>query len=295
MLGSGLRPSTFSNAHISPLGATAVIEAVGGKAVGFATLAAAGLDFPDGFVLGADAHRHARGLGWVEGRPIPASISAAVSEALALLPGDCFVVRSSAVAEDGAAASFAGQFDTIVGVGREGVAAAIAECWGSAGNGRALSYRPAEREQQAMAVIVQPLVAADVSGVIVTADPVTGDESTLLVNASFGLGEAVVSGLVTPDEYRIARADGRVVAASIGAKELEIVRGAGGVLEERVLPAERSVANTLGAAQLRTLWQGALAAETALGRPADLEFAFADGRLLWLQCRALTALPTKED
>jgi pyruvate,water dikinase len=117
----------------------------------------------------------------------------------------------------------------------------------------------------------------------------------LLVNASFGLGEAVVSGLVTPDEYRIARADARVVAATIGAKELEIVRGAGGVLEERALPAERRVAHTLGAEHLRELWRGSLAAEAALGCATDLEFAFADGRLLWLQCRPLTALPTKED
>jgi pyruvate,water dikinase len=281
--------------HVLPLSAGGAAEAVGGKAAGFAILAAAGLDFPDGFVLSAEAHRHARGLGWKGGTPIPVATSAAVSEALAFLPGDAFAVRSSAVAEDGASASFAGQFETIVGVSREDVAAAIAECWGSAGNGRALAYRAAEGNEQAMAVIVQPLVAADVSGVIVTADPITGDERTLLVNASFGLGEAVVSGLVTPDEYRIARADACVVAATIGAKELEIVRGSDGALEERALPVERSTAPTLDAERLRALWQGALAAEAVLGRPADLEFAFADGRLLWLQCRPLTALPTKED
>jgi pyruvate,water dikinase len=286
---------TAAESHVLPLGAGGAAEAVGGKAFGFATLAAAGLDFPAGIILSADAHRNACDLGWSEGMPIPPAISAAVSEALAVLPGDAFAVRSSAVAEDGAAASFAGQFETIVGVSREGVAAAIGECWGSAGSGRALSYLAAGSKEQAMAVIVQPLVAADVSGVIVTADPITGDEGTLLVNASFGLGEAVVSGLVTPDEYRIARADARVIAATIGAKEVEIVRGSDGTLEERALPAERSAAHTLDGEQLRALWQDALAAEAVLGRPADLEFAFVDGRLLWLQCRPLTALPTKED
>lgn len=284
-----------AEAYVLPLGAIGAAEAVGGKAAGFAILAASGLDFPDGFVLSADAHRNAGRLGWTDVTPIPATISAAVSEALASLPGDAFAVRSSAVAEDGAAASFAGQFETIVGVSREGVVAAIGECWRSARNGRALSYRAAERQEQAMAVIVQPLVAADVSGVIVTADPITGDEGTLLVNASFGLGEAVVSGLVTPDEYRIARADACVVAAAIGAKEMEIVRGSDGTLEERALPVERSTAQTLDGEQLRALWRGALAAEAVLGRPADLEFAFVDGRLFWLQCRPLTALPTKED
>lgn len=289
------RQVTTAEAHVLPLGAIGAAEAVGGKAAGFAILAAAGLDFPHGFVLSADAHRDARRVGWTDGTPIPAAVSAAVSEALAFLSGDALAVRSSAVAEDGAAASFAGQFETIVGVGREGVAAAIGECWRSAGNGRALSYRGAELQEQAMAVIVQPLVAADVSGVIVTADPITGDEGTLLVNASFGLGEAVVSGLVTPDEYRIARADACVVAATIGAKEVEIVRGPDGTLEERPLPVERSTARTLDGEQLRALWQGALAAEAVLGRPADLEFAFVDGRLFWLQCRPLTALPTKED
>jgi phosphoenolpyruvate synthase/pyruvate phosphate dikinase len=286
---------TTAEGHVLPLGAVGVAEAVGGKAAGFATLAAAGLDFPDGFILSAEAHRNARGLGWTAGTPIPGTTSAAVSGALAFLPGDAFAVRSSAVAEDGASASFAGQFETIVGVCRDDIAAAIAECWASAGTGRALAYRGAERNEHAMAVIVQPLVAADVSGVIVTADPITGDDRTLLVNASFGLGEAVVSGLVTPDEYRIARADARVVAATIAAKELEIVRGPDGALEERALPAERSTARTLDTEWLRALWQGALAAEAVLGRPADLEFAFADGRLLWLQCRPLTALPTKED
>jgi phosphoenolpyruvate synthase/pyruvate phosphate dikinase len=294
-VGSELRKATTNEAHVLPLSAAGAAEAVGGKAAGFAILAAAGLDFPDGFVLGAEAHRRARSLGWTAGTPIPATTSAAVSEALAFLPGEAFAVRSSAIAEDGASASFAGQFETIVGVNREDIATAIAECWGSAWNGRALAYRTAERKEHAMAVIVQPLVDADVSGVVVTVDPITGDERTLLVNASFGLGEAVVSGLVTPDEYRIARADGCVVAAMIEAKELEIVRGLDGALEQRELPIERSTAATLDAEQLRALWQGALAAEAVLGRPADLEFAFADGRLLWLQCRPLTALPTKED
>ncbi len=281
--------------HVIPLSAVGAAAAGGGKAAGFAILAAAGLDFPDGFVLAAEAHRHARGVGWKAGNPIPGTTSAAVGDALASLPGAAFVVRSSAVAEDGAAASFAGQFETILGVSRAEVAAAIAECWGSADNGRALSYLAACDDEQTMAVIVQPLVEADVSGVVVTVDPLTGDDSTLLVNASFGLGEAVVSGLVTPDEYRLARPDGGVVAATINAKELEIVRGSDGTLEERPLSVERSTARSLDTQQLRALWQGALAAEAALRCPADLEFAFAGGRLHWLQCRPLTALPTKED
>jgi pyruvate,water dikinase len=287
--------ATATEGHVLPLSAAGATRAVGGKAAGFAILAAAGLDFPDGFVLGAEAHRRARGLGWTAGKPIPVTTSAAVSEALSFLPGESFAVRSSAVAEDGAAASFAGQFETIVGVSRDDVAAAIAECWGSGENGRALAYRAADSDEHAMAVIVQQLVEADVSGVVVTVDPLTGDEQTLLVNASFGLGEAVVSGPVTPDEYRIARADGGVVAEAVGAKELEIVRGSDGRLEERAIPVERSTARALEAQHLRAVWQGALAAEAVLGRPADLEFAFAGGRLHWLQCRPLTALPTKED
>jgi phosphoenolpyruvate synthase/pyruvate phosphate dikinase len=291
-VGSELEHVTTAGTQVLPLSAPATADLVGGKAAGFAILTAAGLDFPDGFVLSAEAHRQARNLGWGAGEPIPAMTAAAVSEALGFVEGDAFAVRSSAVAEDGASASFAGQFETIVGVSRDDVAGAIGACWSSAENGRAITYMSAEH---AMAVIVQPLVPADVSGVVVTVDPITGDERTLLVNASFGLGEAVVSGVVTPDEYRIARADACVVAATIGAKELEIVRGPDGTLEERPLPVERSTAPTLDAEQLRALWQGALAAEAVLGRPADLEFAFAEGRLLWLQCRPLTALPMKED
>ncbi len=271
----------------------APVRLVGGKAAGFRPLAAAGLPFPDGIVVSAAAYRRAKQSGWAPGSPLPHEVAEAVEQALPALAPRQLAVRSSAVAEDGGAASFAGQFATLLGVERDAVAGAIAACWASAEDGRAQAYRLGDGGDRAMAVIVQALVDADASGVIATADPLTGDERTLVVNASFGLGEAVVSGIVTPDEYRLARADGALVDAFVAEKEVALRRGPNGTVEEQV-PPERRRAPALAAEELRALWRGALAAEAALGRPADLEFAVQDGRLLWLQCRPLTALPAKE-
>ncbi len=271
----------------------APVHVVGGKAAGFRPLAAAGLPFPDGIVVSAAAHRRARESGWAAGSPLPDAVAEAVEAALPALAEQPLAVRSSAVAEDGGMASFAGQFATLLGVRADAVPDAIAACWASAEDGRAHAYRLGDGGDRTMAVIVQALVDADVSGVIVTADPLTGDEGTLVVNASFGLGEAVVSGIVTPDEYRLARADGAVVDALVADKEVALRRGPDGTVEEELPPGRRE-APALGTAELRALWRGALAAEAALGRPADLEFAIQDGRLLWLQCRPLTALPAKE-
>ena len=270
----------------------APVQLVGGKVAGFRFLVDAGLDFPPGFVVTADAHRRAKAAGWADGSPLPEELAGAIRTALAGLPDAYLVVRSSAVAEDGRDASFAGQFETLVAVARDEVEDAVRACWESAGAARVRAY--AGSGEHAMAVLVQSLVEADAAGVVVTADPLTGDQQTLVVNASFGLGEAVVSGIVTPDEYRLARADGAVVGFVVGDKELALVRGPGGLREEP-LSDERRALPALASDQLESLWRGALAAETALGRPADLEFAVQGGRLLWLQCRPLTALPDKED
>jgi pyruvate,water dikinase len=257
---------------------------VGGKARGFAVLAAAGLKVPTGFVVTTEAFH---GLGGS-----PNGLRDAVAEHVALLGDGPLAVRSSATDEDGAERSHAGQYLTRLGVrGVDGVVKAVAECWASAGDERALAYRRdrgADDQRVAMAVLVQRLVAPDASGVCTSVDPLTGDPVTV-VNAAWGLGEAVVSGLVTPDDYRLARHDGRLLRFEPGWKDVMIVPGPEGVQEAEVA-FERREARVLDDRVLAALHDGVLLCEAVLGMAVDCEFCVTGDELTWLQCRPLTAL-----
>jgi phosphoenolpyruvate synthase/pyruvate phosphate dikinase len=280
----------LTNEHILPLDAAATRPQwlVGGKARGFATLTGAGLRVPDGFVVTTLAHRAANGAGVV-----PPTLAWRIAEELDLLGDDPMAVRSSACGEDGAEHSFAGQYATVLGArGSDEVLAAVAECWRSAGDARALAYRDHVDGGVAtsMAVIVQRLVQPSVAGIAFTADPVTGDRETIVVNASYGLGEAVVSGTVTPDDYRLAREDGRILRIEVGDKDV-MLRWDGGTVREIPVPDAHRSARALDDAALAAVHRGALACEAALGRPVDCEFCVADDHVTWVQCRPLTALP----
>jgi pyruvate,water dikinase len=133
-----------------------------------------------------------------------------------------------------------------------------------------------------MAVIVQRLAAGEAAGVGMTCDPVTGDPETIVVNATWGLGEPLVSGLVTPDDYRLARADGRLLRHDPGDFDVMLVQGPDGVVEVPV-PDDRRAARVLGDDQLTEVHDGLLRCERALGRPADCEFSVVGGRVVWLQ------------
>jgi pyruvate,water dikinase len=264
---------------------------VGGKARGFGTLIGAGLPVPDGFVITTVAYRAAGGGDGPPGA-VPPPLAERIEEALGSLGDGPLAVRSSAGAEDGAEHSFAGQYATLLGVrGVAEVLDAIVECWASAAGHRAVAYGGrAGAAGVEMAVLVQALLHPDAAGVAFTADPVTGDRQTLVVNASYGLGEAVVSGVVTPDDYRLARDDGRIVRLDVGDKDVMMVWDGGSVREVDVPPAHRG-ARALDDEALAAIHRGALACEEILGRPVDCEFCVCDGRVMWLQCRPLTALP----
>jgi pyruvate,water dikinase len=275
-----------------PLADLALVDPglVGGKARGLATLAAAGLAVPEGFVVTTAAHRAARANGG--GGAVPAALAEAVGARLEPFGEGPYAVRSSAADEDGADRSNAGQYATLLGVSRAGVVAAISECWRSAEGERAGAYRRAggeERPPPDMAVLVQRLAPAEASGVVFTVDPLSGDAAALVVNASWGLGETVVSGIVTPDEYRVARADGRLLRFAPGWKDVMLVHDGAEVREVEV-PPERREAPALDPGVLEAVRLGALSCEALLERPADLEFCTIGGEVRWLQCRPITAL-----
>lgn len=208
-------------------------------------------------------------------------------------------VRSSAVDEDSGSASFAGQHESYLNiVGADGVAHAVARCWGSLMTGRAIEYRRQRglsQEGVRLAVLVQQFVAAEVSAVAFSANPVTGSRAEVVITANWGLGESVVGGTVTPDTYVVRKADLRVVERQIAEKLRMTVSAPGGTAEVDVPHFLRAQA-TLDDAQAVEIAQLAIALESTMGWPVDIECAYAAGAhrraslLYLLQCRPITTL-----
>ena len=207
-------------------------------------------------------------------------------------------VRSSANAEDLPGLSFAGQQETYLNVrGEEAVVAAVKNCWASLWTAQAISYRHQngiDQDSVAMAVVVQRMVPSEVSGILFTANPASGERSEIIINGSFGLGEAVVSGQVTPDTYIVDRETLSVQQELLGPKEQQIVSdGDNGVRMESVAEEDRGK-SSISTDQLLELCETALKIEQLYdGLPQDIEWAFHNGELHLLQSRPITNLPAQ--
>jgi pyruvate,water dikinase len=205
-----------------------------------------------------------------------------------------YAVRSSATAEDLPEASFAGQQDTYLNiVGQADLLDAIRRCWVSLFTDRAILYRArnriAHREVQ-LAVVVQEMVMAEISGVLFTADPLTGHRHTLTIDASFGLGEALVSGLVTPDAYRVNKRTGAILDRQITDKKIAILpQKSGGTRQATLSDAQRKQA-VLTDVQISALADLGSRVEAHYSAPQDIEWAIADGKTYVLQARPITSL-----
>jgi pyruvate,water dikinase len=274
----------------------------GGKGASLSRMTAAGLPVPPGFVVAADAFqdflRSCGGLALIErvtvhldvedpravedaavairtmimSTPLPAPLADAILAAHAALEhGDFVAVRSSAVSEDGLTASFAGQQESYLNVGVDAVLDRVRECWASFFSPRALFYRAqkAVLGDTRMAVVVQEMVQADTSGVMFTVDPIRNRRDCMVIEGAPGLGEAIVSGEMTPDHYVISRDDGAVIDTFIPDEE----RG-------------RAVSD----AELKTLRDIGLRVEAFFGCPQDVEWCIRGGTLLVLQSRPITTL-----
>jgi rifampicin phosphotransferase len=270
------------------------LDLAGGKGANLGELVGAGFPVPDGFVVSTAAYDSvveqadldpviAEGLSREDGAAIrvafeqasvPDAVAAAIAEAYTDLGGGPVAVRSSATAEDLAGAAFAGQQDSYLNVvGTAAVLDAVRRCWASLWTDRAIAYRRRQEigDSPRMAVVVQRMVDAEVAGVMFTANPVTGARGEVVVDAGRGLGEAVVSGLVTPEHFRLDPQD-RVLEHTVG--RADVVGHA--LLPE---PALTGLA-TLGRAVAEHF-----------GRPQDIEWAYASGRIWLVQARPMTALP----
>jgi pyruvate,water dikinase len=305
----------------------APLGSVGAKAATLARLAHEGIPVPEFFVVPSTAlslHFEANGIAWpgswVESgeserllglaeewraAPMPATVSRPVVDAydrLCLTSRQPTVaVRSSGAEEDSAAASFAGQFASVLGVhGHGALLDALKECWASYLSPKSLQYR-AERgidlgAEPHLAVIVQVQIFSRKSGVLFTVHPLEPGSGTACVEANFGTGDSVAGGLATPDTLAVSRTDGGVVEAHLGTKRrmTSVSPESKGSALVAVDDHSRS-SGVLTDDEVQELLQLGLRIEQLLGGPQDIEWAYDDGRLWILQARPITALSPHGD
>ena len=267
-------------------------QLVGGKAAQLSLLAT-DFDVPDGFCVPAPTLAPLD----LDTDTVPTTLRDAVTAAYAALaarsgqPDPPVAVRSSALDEDGAQASFAGLHETLLNVsGADAVVAAVARCARSARSDRATAYRAhhALDDATGIAVLVQLLVPAEASAVAFSLDPVSGDRSQICVEGTIGLGEALVGGRVSPDRYLLRKHDLRIASRQIADKQRMIVPTAAGVAFVEV-PPERRAAPALDDAQVAAVAQLVRTLEERFGWPVDVECAIVGQRVALLQCRPVTA------
>ena len=207
-------------------------------------------------------------------------------------------VRSSGTAEDLPGHSFAGQYDTYLGISNPAdCIEAVKKCWASLWTLRACEYRERngfDHLKIDMAVIVQSLIAADVSGVIFTVDPVKDSRSSIVIEACFGLGETLVSGKVTPDRFIISKKRLEILSSTISEKKIERTISLNGLVEERNIPDERSSVCCLDKKHAVKLAKIARKIEAEFGSPQDIEWAIHKKKIFLLQSRPITALPPEK-
>jgi pyruvate,water dikinase len=300
------------------------LETVGGKAASLGELTAAGLPVPPGFVVTAGTYRtfieeagideelfaavdvdsedskalaaaHERAHELIMETPLPEDVAAEIVDAYRSIDdGEAFVaVRSSATAEDLPDASFAGQQETFLNVQEDDLLTRVKECWASLFSQRAIYYRNQkgfDHEAVDIAVVVQRMVDAEKSGVMFTSHPSTG-EPRIIIEAAWGLGEAVVSGAVSPDNYVVNRATQRTEDVTVADKKLMHVKDpeTGETVEEEV-PESMREERVLSDEEIARLVDLGEQVETHYGEPQDVEWAIVDDEVYMLQSRPITTI-----
>ncbi|WP_156869793.1 PEP/pyruvate-binding domain-containing protein [Sporichthya polymorpha] len=304
-------------------------DLVGGKGANLGRLTSAGFEVPPGFTVSTTAYRDFLRLTGLDAvveqycqefdyddpsglddlttklrseltsASVPPEIAGAIAAAYGGLGVDAFVaVRSSGTAEDLAEASFAGQHDTYLDIsGEDAVISAVKRCWASLWTARATAYRARngiDHGGVAIAIVVQTMVPSQVAGVLFTGNPMTAATDEMVINASWGLGEGVVSGITQPDEFVVAADTLQILTKRLGEKAVMVVRdpAAGvGTVEADVPGVDRSRFCLTDAEVARLAQLGRRVTEYYDRIPQDIEWALVDGRLFLLQSRPITGVP----
>lgn len=256
------------------------VRIAGGKAAALARLVDANFPVPEGFIVTTAAEP---------------DLSARLDDVEQQIGSDClFAVRSSGYSEDSGESSFAGQYETVLGVREPGaVSSAIARCFASFSNSRSTTRRASRgAEMQGGAVIVQRLVDADAAGVAFTIDPVTGVSDRICIEANFGLGDSVVGGQVNPDGFTVIKKTGEIAERRIGEKLVRSKLGSGGSLLEP-MPEDLVRKASLSDEAIHGVAGIASRVEDYFGQPVDIEWAWKDGKIWLLQARPVTGVTEK--
>lgn len=264
---------------------------IGGKGAGLLRLIDAGLDVPEAWVVPAGVSLDDDARRECTDEHLPDWWAHVSTD----FPGNRWAVRSSAVAEDLEDASFAGVYQTVLGVDSlDSLLLAVKQCWGALEDVRASTYLGEQgmASDAGIALVLQRMIEPDAAGVLLTQNPLHPFADEIVINASYGLGEAVVSGRTDPDYLELDRHSGEIVEERIGAKEIEIVWADGVV--ERDVPPSRRAGRCLSDAHVSALHELADHVETSIGARRDLEWAIEGDRLFVLQDRPITGLPSRE-
>jgi len=248
---------------------------VGGKAASLGELLAAKHPVPPAFVITADEQR------------LTSKLTTEVLQHFDELALTHVAVRSSGIGEDGHHQSWAGQFATLLHVTRSGLPTAIQTCWDSAATPRATAYAGGKTFN--LAVVVQHMVYSDTAGVAFSVNPITGNKQEVIIEAVYGLGEQLVQGLATPDNYITNKTNGKLHTQDIATKQTMLAYASGKVTEITVDPTMQTKA-ALMPKQLAEITALVTAIETYYGFPVDIEWAYENGKLYLLQARPITTI-----
>jgi phosphoenolpyruvate synthase/pyruvate phosphate dikinase len=253
---------------------------VGGKAASLGEMIKVGVSVPSGFVITTKAY--------VQG--MNPKLEKAILQTFDQLGSKCVAVRSSAVAEDSGGASWAGQLETYLNVNRSGLIEAVQKCWASIQSDHAQAYgshHGFSHDDQAVAVVVQTMVDSKVSGVTFTVNPVTNDKKEIVIESVYGLGEMIVQGTVTPENF-VVNKDNNNVTAQSPSRQKKMLVYRNGKNHEVAIPATKLKKPTLTPDQIKELSQVAQKIEKHYGCPQDIEWAIAGDKLYIVQSRPIT-------
>ena len=297
-------------------------DLAGGKGASLGEMTKAGIPVPPGFVILADTFREViktnnlddkiaeilksvkiedtesvdeaskkiREL--IAGAKTPENIESEILKSFDQLKAEHVAVRSSATAEDSSSASWAGELETYLNTTREDLLETVKKCWSSLFTPRAIFYRiekKMQNEDVAVAIVIQKMVESEISGVAFTVHPVTKDPNSMVIEAGWGLGEAIVGGQVTPDTYSIDKKNIKVVDIYQSEQEMMIVRD-GNQTKEATVPAEKKDKQKLNEDQILELAEICLDIEKHYGKPQDIEWAFENNKFYIVQSRPITTL-----
>jgi pyruvate, water dikinase len=304
------------------------VELAGGKGANLGELFNHGIPVPDGFVILSSCYERfleIAGLNariaavlehlkaddvdaltafsdqvtaWILGAEIPEAITESIFTLFDESGVPLVAVRSSANAEDRADSAWAGQLDTYLGTTRDTLILNIKKCWASLFTPRALAYRFQNRQMTAgiaVAVVVQEMVASEVAGVAFSIHPVTQDPDQMIIEAGFGLGEAVVSGAITPDSYVIRKSDRQILERYPSAQAKGFFLNEKGGSDWMDIPAGKTTGDKLSRNEILELADLVIGIEAYFRFPCDIEWAMKDHKWYILQCRPITTLGAQKE